>query len=82
VVPAGCGIRVGSTTRSWEEGRCIVFDDSFEHEVWNESDRHRYVLILDFWHPGLTPTEVWALTRVERLSLRMSRRRRRPRDRR
>ena len=81
VVPADCGIRVGATTRSWEEGRCIVFDDSFEHEVWNASDRHRYVLILDLWHPDLTPTEVWAITRVERLSLRMPHRRRRPRAR-
>jgi aspartate beta-hydroxylase len=79
IVPAGCAIRVGSTSRSWEEGRCIVFDDSFEHEVWNESDRHRYVLILDVWHPDLTPAEVWALTEVERFSLLTSQRRRRKR---
>lgn len=79
VVPSGCGIRVGSTTRSWEESRCIVFDDSFEHEVWNESDRHRYVLILDVWHPDLTETEVWALSEVERFSLLTSQRRRRKR---
>jgi aspartate beta-hydroxylase len=79
VVPDGCRIRVGSTTRTWEAGRCIVFDDSFEHEVWNDGDRHRYVLILDVWHPDLTPAEVWALTEVERLSLYTSQRGRRTR---
>lgn len=79
LVPDGCGIRVGSASRSWEEGRCIVFDDSFEHEVWNEGDRHRYVLILDVWHPELTPAEVWAVSEVERLSMYTSQRRRRKR---
>ena len=59
-----------------------MFDDSFEHEVWNESDRHRYVLILDVWHPDLTPVEVWALARIERLSPVTSRRRGRKRSRR
>ncbi len=82
VVPPGCAIRAGTATRSWEEGNCIVFDDSFEHEVWNESDRHRYVLILDVWHPDLTPVEVWALARIERLSPVTSRRRGRKRSRR
>ena len=28
------GMRVGTEMRQWEEGRAIVFDDSFEHEVW------------------------------------------------
>lgn len=79
LIPDGCGIRVGSVSRSWEEGRCIIFDDSFEHEAWNEGDRHRYVLLVDFWHPELTPTEVWAITAVERLSLYTSQRRRRKR---
>ena len=82
VVPDGCRIRVGSTERSWEAGRCIVFDDSFQHEVWNDGDRHRYVLILDLWHPDLTRDEVWALTQVERLSLATLQRGRRTRTRR
>lgn len=76
VVPPDCAIRVGAATGSWEEGRCIVFDDSFEHEVWNESDRHRYVLIVDVWHPELTPAEIWALASIERLSLVTTQRRR------
>lgn len=57
VVPPDCGIRVGAETRAWEEGRCILFDDTFEHEVWNRSDRPRVCLLLDLWHPLLTPVE-------------------------
>ena len=79
VVPPGCRIRVGEETRPWEEGRCIVFDDSFEHEAWNEGDGHRYVLLIDFWHPELTAAEVWAIAEVERLSRHTSQRARRKR---
>ena len=68
VVPDGCGIRVGQETRTWEGGRAIVFDDSFEHEVWNEGVESRYVLILDIWHPDLTAVEIWAISEVERVS--------------
>ncbi|MBV9917820.1 MAG: aspartyl/asparaginyl beta-hydroxylase domain-containing protein [Solirubrobacterales bacterium] len=58
-VPSGdCAIRVGGETRSWEEGRCLVFDDFFEHEAWNHTDRLRTILIVDLWHPDLSPTEV------------------------
>jgi aspartate beta-hydroxylase len=58
-VPDGdCAIRVGEETRRWEEGRCLVFDDYFDHEAWNHTDEDRLVLIVDLWHPGLSPTEV------------------------
>jgi hypothetical protein len=58
-VPAGdCAIRVGDETRHWQEGSCLVFDDSFEHEAWNHTDEDRIVLIVDLWHPGLSATEV------------------------
>jgi aspartate beta-hydroxylase len=41
VVPASgeARIRVGDVVIPFEEGRCFVFDDSFEHEVWNETGR-------------------------------------------
>eukprot|EP00927_Polykrikos_kofoidii_P038053 TRINITY_DN32315_c0_g1_i2.p1 TRINITY_DN32315_c0_g1~~TRINITY_DN32315_c0_g1_i2.p1 ORF type:complete len:316 (+),score=45.84 TRINITY_DN32315_c0_g1_i2:104-1051(+) len=56
-VPAeGCGMRVGGEARCWREGECIVFDDSWEHEVWNESTRSRVVLLVNFWHPDLPPS--------------------------
>ena len=58
VVPAGCGLRVGDETRQWEEGRCLVFDDSFEHEAYNDSDSTRIVLLVNFWHPEL-PSIDW-----------------------
>jgi aspartate beta-hydroxylase len=57
VVPPDCGIRVGSETRGWEEGRCMVFDDTFEHEAWNKSDQTRVVLIFDIWNPYLSAAE-------------------------
>lgn len=59
IVPSAtaCGIRVGSETRGWEEGRCIAFDDTYEHEAWNKSDKTRVVLIFDIWNPALTLPE-------------------------
>jgi aspartate beta-hydroxylase len=58
-VPEGdCAIRVGDQTRRWQEGRCLVFDDHFEHEAWNHTRQDRIVLIVDMWHPGLSATEV------------------------
>ena len=47
-------MRVGTETRAWQEGRCLVFDDSWEHEATNPSDRSRSVLLVDIWHPDLT----------------------------
>ncbi len=60
-IPPDCWIRVGSEARSWEPGRCMVFDDSFEHEVRNDNDVRRDVLIVDFWHPDLSDAECRAL---------------------
>lgn len=57
-VPAECGMSVGGVDGSWQEGRCLVFDDSFIHSVWNDSKRRRVVLIVDLWHRDLTPHEV------------------------
>jgi aspartate beta-hydroxylase len=62
VVPPNCSMRVGEETRRWEEGRCLIFDDSFEHELWNDSDTTRAVLILDVWHPQLTTDEIRAFS--------------------
>lgn len=44
-------IRVAEETRSWAEGEWLIFDDSFEHEVWHNGTRSRLVLIVDIWHP-------------------------------
>ena len=68
-VPDRCGVRVGGEVRTWQAGRCVVFDDSFEHEVWNDSARRRVVLIVDFWHPGLSDDEVALLTGFRRYAV-------------
>ncbi len=57
IVPPGCGFRVGGETRAWQEGEAFAFDDTIEHEAWNDSDLPRVVLILDVWNPHLTPDE-------------------------
>lgn len=61
-IPEDCAIRVGEETRGWQDGRTLLFDDSFEHETWNRGDGTRAILILDFWHPDLTGAEREALT--------------------
>ena len=58
IVPAGCGFRVGAETRQWEAGRGFVFDDTIEHEAWNDSAELRVVFIFDIW--------AWALSEAER----------------
>ena len=58
VVPEGdCEIVVGGVTRRWQEGKILLFDDSFEHAVHNETEAARLVLIVDMWHPGLQTDE-------------------------
>lgn len=54
-------IRVSDAIKPWQDGQCIVFDDSFEHEVWNRSDITRIVLIVDVWNPILNSDEIKAL---------------------
>jgi beta-hydroxylase len=46
-----CRIRVGHEVRHWEAGRSMVFDDTFEHEVWNDTGELRAVLFLDVLRP-------------------------------
>jgi aspartyl/asparaginyl beta-hydroxylase (cupin superfamily) len=57
-------IRVGEEIRGWQPGKVLVFDDSFEHEVWNDSNQTRLVLLFDIFHPELDGPEIDALTLV------------------
>jgi aspartyl/asparaginyl beta-hydroxylase (cupin superfamily) len=57
IVPDGCGFRVGSQTRPWKVGEAWVFDDTVEHEAWNDSDAQRIILICDVWNPYLSEEE-------------------------
>ena len=57
IVPPGCGFRVGGQQREWQPGKAFVFDDSINHEAWNDSDLPRAVLICDIWSPYLSQAE-------------------------
>lgn len=57
IVPPGCGFRVGNETREWQEGKLLIFDDTIEHEAWNDSAHDRVVLIFDIWRPELSEQE-------------------------
>jgi aspartate beta-hydroxylase len=57
IVPPGCGFRVGNQVREWVPGHALIFDDTIEHEAWNDSDELRVVLIFDIWHPALNASE-------------------------
>lgn len=57
IVPHGCGFRVGNETREWVEGKAWVFDDSIDHEAWNDSDQTRVILLFEIWRPELTLKE-------------------------
>jgi ornithine lipid ester-linked acyl 2-hydroxylase len=50
-----CRIRVGEDFRHWQEGKSMVFDDTFNHEVWNDTDETRVVLFVDVLRPLPSP---------------------------
>jgi aspartyl/asparaginyl beta-hydroxylase (cupin superfamily) len=57
IVPGPSRFRVGNETREWREGQAWLFDDTMEHEAWNDSDRARVVLLFDVWRPELSDEE-------------------------
>ena len=52
------------------QGKCMVFDDSFEHEAWHKGETTRVVLVFDVWHPDLTDKEVQFLSFLQRARMR------------
>ena len=64
IVPPGCGFRVGGEVWEWRVGEACVFDDTIEHEAWNNSEEPRYILICDVWSPRLSPEERAAIAAV------------------
>jgi aspartate beta-hydroxylase len=64
IVPPGCALRVGNEKRSWREGELVVFDDTMEHEAWNQSSELRVVLLFDIWRPELTAAERTLVARM------------------
>lgn len=57
VVPGPARFRVGAETRPWRMGQAWVFDDTIEHEAWNDADDTRIILIFDVWNPFLSDAE-------------------------
>ena len=52
-----CAIKVGTKEYPWQAGKLFLFDDSFIHESWNNSDKARVNLLFATWHPDLTTDE-------------------------
>ncbi len=52
VTPEECALTVAGTTRRWEAGKCLVFDDTSLHEAWNRSGQERTVLLVDYKKDG------------------------------
>jgi len=46
-----CRMRVGDTINVWRPGEIFVFDDTYEHEVWNDTTDERVILLFDFTRP-------------------------------
>eukprot|EP00985_Skeletonema_marinoi_P013988 scaffold7015_cov134-Skeletonema_marinoi.AAC.9 len=51
------GIRVADQVREWHEGKAVILDDSYVHEVWNDANSPRVLLLLDLWHPDVRMEE-------------------------
>lgn len=62
IVPPDCRLRVGNEVRAVEAGKAMIFDDSIQHEAWNDSDETRVVLLFEIWRPELDAGERAALT--------------------
>jgi aspartate beta-hydroxylase len=57
VLPGPARFRVGNETRAWRMGEAWVFDDTIEHEAWNDAGEARVILIFDVWNPFLSEAE-------------------------
>jgi aspartate beta-hydroxylase len=64
IIPDNCALKVGGEEHAWQEGKVVVFDDTYEHEAWNRSGQVRVVLIIDIWNPYLTLIEREAMAEL------------------
>ena len=53
-----CRIRVADEVRHWEEGEGLLFDDTYHHEVWNDTDEERAILFMDVERPLRFPVSL------------------------
>lgn len=64
ILPGPARFRVGNTVREWQMGRAWVFDDTVEHEAWNDAEQMRVILIFDIWNPYLDAGERRLITEM------------------
>lgn len=57
ILPGPARFRVGNEVREWKMGQAWVFDDTIEHEAWNDAGELRVILIFDVWNPFLEAGE-------------------------
>ena len=62
--PGQCRLRVGNETRNWVPGKAWAFDDSIDHEAWNDSDQTRVILLFDIWRPEISRVEQELVTEL------------------
>ena len=71
-IKKSCRLRVGDDIINVTEGKCYIFDDSLEHEAWNDhSNQARIVLIFDIWHPDLTKKEIKFLSFLRKAEMKL-----------
>lgn len=64
-IPSNCALNLlDAGEHHWEEGKLVMFDDTFQHEAWNRSNTPRIVLLMDCWNPHLTPVEKIAVNQL------------------
>lgn len=65
-----CRIRIGNEMAYWEEGKSLIFDDTFPHEVWNDTNGYRAVLFLDIARPLRFPLSLvnWLVSQAATVS--------------
>jgi aspartate beta-hydroxylase len=65
LVPSDCALNlIDVGEHHWQEGKLLMFDDTFQHEAWNRSGETRIVLLMDCWNPHLTGVEQLAVKQL------------------
>ncbi len=65
----GAEICVADEVRQWRAGKFLIYDGSFEHEVWNRGTQTCIVLVIFIWHPGLTAQEIETIQTIRNFIL-------------
>ena len=53
---------MGSETRTWQDGVPLIFDDSINHEAFNDGPQARVILLFEIWRPEIDEADRIALT--------------------